>query len=41
MLEQLRDGDVVTVTKYDRLARSLTDSRPGWLCFAGVTSREV
>lgn len=25
MLEQLRDGDVVTVTKYDRLARSLKD----------------
>ncbi|KZY50379.1 DNA invertase [Sulfitobacter sp. HI0054] len=25
MLEQLRDGDVVTVTKYDRLARSLRD----------------
>ena len=25
MLEQLRSGDVVTVTKYDRLARSLKD----------------
>ena len=25
MLDQLRDGDVVTVTKYDRLARSLRD----------------
>lgn len=25
MLEQLRDGDVVTVTKYDRLSRSLQD----------------
>ena len=25
MLEQLRNGDVVTVTKYDRLARSLKD----------------
>jgi DNA invertase Pin-like site-specific DNA recombinase len=25
MLEHLRDGDVVTVTKYDRLARSLKD----------------
>lgn len=25
MLDQLREGDVVTVTKYDRLARSLTD----------------
>ncbi|MFG6599843.1 MULTISPECIES: recombinase family protein [unclassified Sulfitobacter] len=25
MLEQLRDGDIVTVTKYDRLARSLKD----------------
>ena len=25
MLEQLRYGDVVTVTKYDRLARSLKD----------------
>ena len=25
MLEQLRDGDVLTVTKYDRLARSLKD----------------
>lgn len=25
MLDQLRDGDVVTVTKYDRLARSLKD----------------
>lgn len=25
MIEQLRDGDVVTVTKYDRLARSLKD----------------
>ncbi|RVT80632.1 recombinase family protein [Rhodobacteraceae bacterium CCMM004] len=25
MLEQLRHGDVVTVTKYDRLARSLKD----------------
>ncbi|APX26082.1 resolvase family protein (plasmid) [Salipiger profundus] len=25
MLEQLRGGDVVTVTKYDRLARSLKD----------------
>ena len=25
MLEQLREGDVVTVTKYDRLARSLKD----------------
>lgn len=25
MLEQLRHGDVVLVTKYDRLARSLTD----------------
>ncbi|QFT61280.1 DNA-invertase hin (plasmid) [Sulfitobacter sp. THAF37] len=25
MLEQLRDGDVVAVTKYDRLARSLKD----------------
>ena len=25
MLEQLRDGDVVSVTKYDRLARSLKD----------------
>lgn len=25
LLEQLRDGDVVTVTKYDRLARSLKD----------------
>lgn len=25
MLEQLRDGDVVMVTKYDRLARSLKD----------------
>lgn len=25
MLDQLRDGDVVLVTKYDRLARSLTD----------------
>lgn len=25
MLEQLRDGDIVTVTKYDRLARSLRD----------------
>jgi len=25
MLEQLRDGDVVTVTKYDRMARSLKD----------------
>ncbi|WP_299616392.1 recombinase family protein [uncultured Tateyamaria sp.] len=25
MLEQLRDGDVVIVTKYDRLARSLKD----------------
>lgn len=25
MLEQLRDGDVVTVSKYDRLARSLKD----------------
>lgn len=25
MLDQLRDGDGVTVTKYDRLARSLRD----------------
>jgi len=25
MLDQLRDGDVVTVTKYDRLARSMKD----------------
>jgi len=25
MIDQLRDGDVVTVTKYDRLARSLKD----------------
>ena len=25
MLDQLRDGDVVVVTKYDRLARSLRD----------------
>lgn len=25
MLAQLRSGDVVTVTKYDRLARSLKD----------------
>lgn len=25
MLDQLRDGDIVTVTKYDRLARSLKD----------------
>ena len=25
MLDQLREGDVVTVTKYDRLARSLKD----------------
>ena len=25
MLDQLRDGDVVIVTKYDRLARSLND----------------
>jgi DNA invertase Pin-like site-specific DNA recombinase len=25
MLEQLRDGDIVAVTKYDRLARSLKD----------------
>ena len=25
MLEQLRNGDVVTVTKYDRLARSMKD----------------
>jgi DNA invertase Pin-like site-specific DNA recombinase len=25
MLEQLRDGDIVIVTKYDRLARSLKD----------------
>ncbi len=25
MLEQLREGDVVTVTKYDRMARSLKD----------------
>jgi len=25
MLEQLRRGDIVLVTKYDRLARSLTD----------------
>ena len=25
MLDQIRDGDVVTVTKYDRLARSLKD----------------
>ncbi|GAW37109.1 DNA-invertase hin [Roseovarius sp. A-2] len=25
MLDQLRDGDIVTVTKYDRLARSLRD----------------
>lgn len=25
MLEQLREGDIVTVTKYDRLARSLAD----------------
>ena len=25
MLDQLRDGDVVVVTKYDRLARSLKD----------------
>lgn len=25
LLEQLREGDVVTVTKYDRLARSLRD----------------
>jgi DNA invertase Pin-like site-specific DNA recombinase len=25
LLDQLRDGDVVTVTKYDRLARSLKD----------------
>lgn len=25
MLEQLRNGDIVTVTKYDRLARSLKD----------------
>jgi len=25
LLDQLRDGDVVTVTKYDRLARSLHD----------------
>ena len=25
MLDQLRDGDVVIVTKYDRLARSLKD----------------
>lgn len=25
MLDQLRDGDVVTVTKYDRLSRSLQD----------------
>lgn len=25
MLDQLRDGDLVVVTKYDRLARSLTD----------------
>ena len=25
MLDQLRDGDVVTVTKYDRLRRSLQD----------------
>ena len=27
MLEQLRHGDVVLVTKYDRLARSLTDRK--------------
>ena len=26
MLDQLRDGDVVVLTKYDRLARSLTGS---------------
>src|SRR6056297_815501 len=26
MLDQLRDGDVVTVTKYDRLARSLKEA---------------
>ena len=25
MLDQLRNGDVVTVTKYDRLARSMKD----------------
>ena len=25
MIEQLRDGDVVVVTKYDRLSRSLQD----------------
>lgn len=25
MIEQLRDGDVVVVTKYDRLSRSLKD----------------
>jgi DNA invertase Pin-like site-specific DNA recombinase len=25
LLDQLRDGDVITVTKYDRLARSLKD----------------
>ena len=25
LLEQLRRGDIVLVTKYDRLARSLTD----------------
>ena len=25
LLDQLRDGDIVTVTKYDRLARSLKD----------------
>ncbi len=25
LLEQLRDGDIVVVTKYDRLARSLSD----------------
>ena len=25
MLDQLRDGDIVTVTKYDRLSRSLQD----------------
>jgi DNA invertase Pin-like site-specific DNA recombinase len=30
MLDQLRNGDVVTVTKYDRLARSMKAPSEGF-----------
>lgn len=42
LLDQLRDGDVVVVTKYDRLARSLRDLldivEAIWECGAGFRS---